>query len=173
MERAAAFVTWYEEEVAEEGCPEVLRLARKVREHGASAFENAAHSHSSDRLVSDFYGFFLEEDAAALPEVPVLNVQGYVDLFDALTPHIASGIAELLNFAIAGRPVGPSRVEPYHSDDGVSRVSWWTFDEVRRLRVELPKRDFRTGPAMELMSVLHDALDSAYAAGGGLVITVF
>lgn len=66
------------------------------------------------------------------------------------------------------------RTEPYHSDDGVSQVSWWTFDEVRRLREELPARDFPAGPnAMGLMGVLHDALDSAHAAAGGLVITVF
>jgi len=156
---------------------EVINLADRIVSEGSSVFnvDSVECATKIDKLIDAFVGAYCDHgDGRKLlrnTHQPVMKVSHYHDVFDCFQGK--STARSFWNFILKGRPLRRNaEAYPYLPADGVFRVSFASFDEVREIKREFENMNFFGDRDSIAFLSAKGAINEAYEADTGLVVTV-
>lgn len=163
----------------------VVALIRDVSIRRAAALQgaNAASAECVDRMLDWYYAEFCYHERYALERTLLAEADGsmlperdFVAARDLLRRSACNReVVELWRLLLEGRPIlRDPQTLPYRSEDGVFRLSYWTFAECvlldREVKAIAPPAP--NGDAEQAVAAALRATSVAVAANTGLIITV-
>lgn len=152
-------------------------MADRILSEGDSVFdvEGVECATQIDKLVDAFVGAYCDHgDGKKLLKNtchPVMKLHHYHKMFECFERD--STALSFWNFILKGRPICRNAdIYPYSADDSGFRVSFASFNEVRELNREFENRNFFGDRNSIAFVSAKGAINEAYEANTGLVITV-
>ena len=180
LDELPEFRKWYEKalkQYPEDHDPKTLKLVDEALRVGPTIFDVKSKDDAIqiDKLVEAFIGEYCDygEGCKLLKEADgsMINVRHYYEHLKHLKEE--KFVLSFWNFILNGRPLSRnSDIHPYNSEDGIFRVSYVTFEEIKKLKHDFEKLNlFESLQSAGLMSPII-AINNAYHAKTGMIITV-
>lgn len=174
------FREWYDEiskEYPSDFDPEMIGLIDHILTTGRSVFdvESAKSARQVDKLVDLFVGNYCDYAAGSKllksADNNVMKVHHYYEQLEHFDK--TSAAFSFWNFILTGRPLSRNaETYPYQPSDVVFRVSYFTWDEIQKLKREFENMNFFGDRESIAFVSAKGAINNAYDANTGLVITV-
>jgi len=174
------FKDWYKrcyEEYPSDFDPGILELSDQILSAGRNVFDvnEPKSAKQVDKLVDLFVGDFCDYGGGRkLLNYVHTNVMKVHHYYKDLEHFDKTSTAFLFwNFILEGRPLSRNEeIYPYKPSGVVLRVSYVTLDEVQKLKHEFENMNFFGDRNSIAFVSANEAINNAYEANTGLVMTV-